>query len=117
MNRGSPLACKRFLPVLLAAASLAQSACAMPSSGYGEPMRIIVRFRQPTEGGAETVIQQLSRISGAHVSYAASISQESHAYLMECPYEDADCSRALQALERAQDILWAEPDTLKHSHP
>jgi hypothetical protein len=115
MNRA--LAHKLLRTVLVAAASLAQSACATPPSCYGEPMRVIVRFQQPTAGDAETVVQQLSQISGARVSYAASISEDSHAYLLVCPSEDADCSQALQALARAPSILRVTPDTLKHSQP
>jgi hypothetical protein len=115
MNRA--LVHKHSRTLLLAVASLAQFACATPAACYAEPMRIIVRFQQPTAGDAEPVLQQLSQVSGAHVSHAASISEDSHAYLLVCPSEDADCSQALQALARTPSILRVTPDTLKHSQP
>jgi hypothetical protein len=98
---------------LMAVALLGSAACAQVPANGAAPMRVLIRFQQPTPGDEPDLLAGLSQRSGVPVRFAAAVSERESAYLLACPPTDPGCRRAIAALAAWSPIERIDVDTMK----
>ena len=88
--------------------------CVAPGQGEqaaASGSRIIVKFDHPVaHPGDAAFVTDLSRSAQVRLSYAASISSETHVFALTGPIDENSLQQALRNLASRPDVVFAEPD-------
>ena len=81
------------------------------SPGQGQPLRVIVKFRQAVPYRDKAFLQDIARQVGARVAYISSVSLDTHVYQIE-PHPGQSPAEVLRSLSAIPSVLRVETDAV-----
>lgn len=106
----------RYGPVSLAGIAcimLAFSACATHAVTDPATLRIILAFKNPTDGSNATTLARLVELTGSPVRFVSAVSPSMYTYELDCSTVDPQCKDAVNKLAHDTQIDTVTVDTLR----